>query len=116
MRQKCPQFCTHCRVSIRSGVNYYFRYLDARLVTALLSALLAGCVTTLPGPAVELTADCRVVASGSGGGGRGGGYGGGAPGAEAAPGDLLAQRSSSTPQTNVPSTTSDGVPPGSRRS
>jgi hypothetical protein len=49
-----------------------------RIGSGLLSVMLCACATTPPGPAVELTTDCRVVASGAGAAGRGGGYGGGA--------------------------------------
>lgn len=49
-----------------------------RYACALSAAWLAACATAPPGPALELTADCRLEAAG-GSGRRGGGFGGGAP-------------------------------------
>jgi hypothetical protein len=50
-----------------------------RIASAVVTILLAACATAPPGPALELTADCRVVAAGARPVERGGGYGGGAP-------------------------------------
>jgi hypothetical protein len=75
-----PQGCSRKRRAV-PGV---LRSAPGALAATLAAALQVACATALPGPALEVTADCQVRPLSSGGGGasfRGGStaYGGGAP-------------------------------------
>lgn len=81
-----------------------------RFGSALLAALLAGCATTVPGPALEVTADCQVRPGAGSGGAPAGGFSLGFGGGPGQPNGPVAATSDGVLAQGLPSTTSDGPP------